>query len=102
MQYRERRELTEFDGVLETEYGKHTVQVQDVTPKGLRLRGLNVLLRKPEATLVIKNHRLRGFIRWGKGEDVGFELDQPLSPHLRAIILRRMRSPAGKRARLAW
>ena len=102
MRYRERRELAEFDGVLETEYGEHSVRVQDVTPKGLRLRGLNVLLRNPEATLVIKDHRLPGVIRWGKDQDVGFELDQPLTPHLKAVILRRMRAPLGKRNRMAW
>lgn len=102
MRFRERREVTDFDGILETENGEHSVKVQNVTMNGLRLRGLKVVVRNPEATLIVRNNRLRGTIRWGKDDDVGFELDQPLTPDQRAMLLRRTRGPVGRTSRPGW
>lgn len=97
MQFRKRRKPTQFYVNLEVNRVRFSVRLIDVTPNGAKLSGNHDVVDGTDGVITVRGHSLPGTLRWVKGNAVGFEFEDPLSPRVHALLSRQKSPRASNR-----
>lgn len=89
MKYRARRKPTDFEVVLLAGQDRATLDVLNVSDRGMRVSQNGLLLIPDDRVQVeIRNARYSTRVTWSEEREAGLEFEQPLPPDVVALVAR--------------
>lgn len=86
MEFRKRRKPTYFYVNLEVNRVRFSLRLVNISYEGAKLSGIHEVVDGTAGIVEVRGHKIKGMLRWVKGNNIGFEFDERLPERLHALL----------------